>query len=100
MENGQSSRHRKRMSAEDQLTFNRWLKANTIVGLIFAAGLVAMAVAGSNSVGRLDAAIADPTKVSDAGDSDQRRRQFNVLPRHELAIGDNSFDTRSRGAER
>jgi hypothetical protein len=88
------------MSAEDQLTFNRWLKANTVVGLILAAGLAAMAVAGSNSVGRLDAAVADRTKISGAGDSDQRRRQINVLPRHELAIGDNSFDTRSRGADR
>jgi hypothetical protein len=88
------------MSAEDQLTFNRWLKANTVVGLILAAGLAAMAVAGSNSVGRLDAAVADRTKISGAGDSDQSRRQVNVLPRHELAIGDNSFDTRSRGADR
>jgi hypothetical protein len=37
------------MSPEDPLTFNRWLKANAVVGLIVSAGLVAMALAGANS---------------------------------------------------
>jgi hypothetical protein len=91
MENGQSFRHRKTTCAEDQLTFNRWLKANAVVGLILAAGLVAMAVAGSNSAERRDAAVADRTKASDVLESDQRRRRIDVLPRHEHAIGDNPF---------
>jgi hypothetical protein len=49
------AREYKRISKEDQRTFDNWLKANGILGLIFAAGLLAMAVAGANSVGPLDA---------------------------------------------
>jgi hypothetical protein len=37
----------RQMSAEDP-GFDRWLKANAVVGSIFAAALVAMAVAGSD----------------------------------------------------
>jgi len=37
---------RGKLSPEDQHTFNRWLKANAIVGAIFAIGLIAMALAG------------------------------------------------------
>src|SRR5262245_31005067 len=48
----------KRMSAEDRSTFNRWLTANAIPGSILAAGIVAMAVAGSRSVVQPDAATA------------------------------------------
>jgi hypothetical protein len=44
------SRDYKIMSPEDQRTFDRWIKANAILGLIFAVGIVAMGVAGSNSV--------------------------------------------------
>ena len=79
------------MCAEDQLTFNRWLQANAVVGLILAAGLVAMAVAGANSAERRDAAVADRSKASDVVESDQRRQRIDVLPRHERAIGDNPF---------
>jgi hypothetical protein len=39
----------KSLSPEDRLTFDRWLKGNAIVGLILAAGLIAMAIAGSIS---------------------------------------------------
>jgi hypothetical protein len=49
------AREYKRISKEDQRTFDNWLKANRILGLIFAAGLLAMAMAGANSVGPLDA---------------------------------------------
>jgi hypothetical protein len=37
------------MSPGDRFTFNCWLTANAAVGLILAAGLVAMAVVGSYS---------------------------------------------------
>jgi hypothetical protein len=53
-----------RMSPEDQSTFDRWLKANAIVGLILTVGIVAMAVAGSWSVGQSDAASASTTRAS------------------------------------
>jgi hypothetical protein len=39
----------KTVSPDNRLKFDRWLKSNAIIGLILAAGLVAMAVAGSNS---------------------------------------------------
>jgi hypothetical protein len=54
----------KRMSPEDRSTFNRWLKANAIVALIFAIGILAMAVAGWRSVGQPDAATASTTRAS------------------------------------
>ena len=58
-------RERKAMSATDRRAFNRWLTANAIAGLILAAGIIAMAVAGSNSAGPGDAMIAR-TKSPDA----------------------------------
>ena len=61
VEKGKLAQQYKAMSPEDQRTFNRWLKANTIVGVMLAAGLVAMALAGSNSVGRRDGVAADRT---------------------------------------
>jgi hypothetical protein len=57
------------LSPEDQREFDRWLKANAIVGLIIAVGLVAMALAGSNSMGRSDSAATDSSKSSDIGTS-------------------------------
>jgi hypothetical protein len=58
-------RERKAMSAADRRAFNRWLTANAIAGLILAAGIIAMAVAGSNSAGPRDAMMA-ATKSPDA----------------------------------
>jgi hypothetical protein len=46
---GYISRFYKTMSPEDQRVYNRWLMANAIIGSIFAMGLLAMAIAGSNS---------------------------------------------------
>jgi hypothetical protein len=37
------------MSPEDQATFRHWLRLNAVVGSILAAGLVAMALVGSNA---------------------------------------------------
>jgi hypothetical protein len=38
------------MSTEDQRTFDRWLKANLVVGSIFASALCAMALVGSKAL--------------------------------------------------
>jgi hypothetical protein len=45
MGRGQIAFYYERMSPENQRLFNRWLKANAILGSIFAAGIIAMAVA-------------------------------------------------------
>jgi hypothetical protein len=42
-------RERKTMSEADRRAFDRWLKANAIAGVILVAGIIAMALAGSNS---------------------------------------------------
>jgi hypothetical protein len=47
------------LSSEDQRKFDRWLKANAVLGLIFAALVVAMAFAGSMAVGPPEAAVAN-----------------------------------------
>jgi hypothetical protein len=54
-----------RMSREDQHAFDRWLKANAVVGLIFAAGLVAMALVGANSAPPGQTATADSMQHRD-----------------------------------
>ena len=51
----------KTMSAEDQRTFNRWLKANLVLSSLTAAGLMAMALASSNMFGPRTA-VADNSK--------------------------------------
>jgi hypothetical protein len=50
---------------EDQREFDRWLKANAIVALIIAVGMLAMALAGPNSSGRPDSARTDGPESSD-----------------------------------
>ncbi len=45
-----ASREFQNMSPKDQLTFNRWIRANAVVGSIFAVAMLAMALMG-NSVG-------------------------------------------------
>lgn len=54
----------KSMSPEDRRSFDRWLRANAIFGLILAAGVVAMAFAGSRTVGSRDATMADNRDAS------------------------------------
>ncbi len=51
-------REYQRLSPEDKRAFDRWLKTNAILGSILAVGILSMALAGSVSVGRNDAAIA------------------------------------------
>ena len=54
----QSSRIDQKMSPKEQREFNRWLKTNAILGSLLAIGMMAMALAGSNSAGRSDEAMA------------------------------------------
>src|SRR5262249_50900266 len=54
----------KRLSAEDRRTFDRWLQANAIFGSILAALIIAMAFAGSRSMGPRDAAVAGGTTAA------------------------------------
>jgi hypothetical protein len=54
-----------RMSREDRHAFDRWLKANAVVGLMFAAALVAMALIGANSAPPGDTAIASGMQPRD-----------------------------------
>jgi hypothetical protein len=49
MTKGEIIRHSRRLSPRDQLAFDRWLKANLVVGSLIAGGLVLMAVAGSGA---------------------------------------------------
>ncbi len=45
-------------SPQDWREFDRWIKANAIIGSLIAAGLFAMAVAGAPSGGSVDTAAA------------------------------------------
>ena len=47
-----------RMSVEDQIQFDRWLKANAVVASIFTAAVVAMAFVGGQNSGPADASAA------------------------------------------
>ena len=57
------------LSPEDQREFDHWLTANAIVALIIAVGMLAMALAGSNSTGRPDSAVTDRPESSDIATS-------------------------------
>ncbi len=87
VENGYISRNYMKMSSDDRRTFDRWLKANAIIALIFAAGVIAMAVAGYNSGGARDGAVAENTKTTpDVVASERRRLRAgvrNVQYKHE-----------------
>ena len=72
MENETLSRSYEKLSPEDRRTFDRWIQANAAIGLIFVAGLIAMAIAGSRSVDKRDTEVAENAKsphivVSDPG---------------------------------
>jgi hypothetical protein len=59
-----SSRGDQKMSPKEEREFNRWLETNAILGSILAIGMLAMALAGSNSAGRSDAAMAASPNVA------------------------------------
>jgi len=52
------------MSPKEQREFNKWLETNAILGSILAIGMMAMALAGSNSAGQSDIAMAAITNVA------------------------------------
>jgi hypothetical protein len=81
-----------KLSPEDQHTFNRWLKANAIGGAIFAIALIAMALAGSRSVGPRDAEVASSMKASGVAASEQRRRQPGVVTTQNPKMRQNCSD--------
>ena len=81
-----------KLSLEDQHTFNRWLKANAIGGAIFAISLIAMALAGSRSVGPRDAEVASSMKASGVAASEQRRRQPGVVTTQNPKMRQNCSD--------
>ena len=72
MEDETLSRSYEKLPPEDRRTFDRWLKLNVVIGLIFVAGLIAMALAGSRSVEGPDAEVAESAKSSNALASDRR----------------------------
>jgi len=51
MQQGDIFRNYINLSAEERRSFDRWLRVNLIAGVIAVAGLVAMALAASNSLG-------------------------------------------------
>jgi hypothetical protein len=56
-----------KMSPEDRRKFDKWIGANAILGAVCAVGILAMAFAGFNSLGRSDAVIAANSKSGKAG---------------------------------
>jgi len=67
------------MSAEDQRTFNRWLKANIVVSSIVVSGLLVMALARSDALSPRTA-VAENTKRA------VMRPSERVKSAHELMI--------------
>ena len=63
-----------RMSQEDQRTFDRWLAANAVFGLIFYAGIIVLALVGAGPAGSRDATVASSTRAPDVA-TVQRRGQ-------------------------
>jgi hypothetical protein len=61
----------KNLSPQDQATFRRWLWLNSAVSVILAAGLVAMALVGSN---------ADQSRTEVAAGAATGHATANVLP--------------------
>jgi len=67
MDKGYIFNWRKSMSSKDRQTFDRWIKGNALVGAIFTAGLVTMAVLSSQQGIPPDGAVAGgarPTVVA------------------------------------
>lgn len=60
-------------SPQDRSEFDRWIKANAVIGSLLAAGLLAMAIAGMPSTGPGDAASAGNSQGSEVAASAQSR---------------------------
>ena len=73
MEKGRIFEQYRSMSPEDQRTFNRWVTANAVVGLVVSAALVAMAVVGANSERPRDAILAAGKNAPELAATDRIR---------------------------
>jgi hypothetical protein len=60
-------------SPQDRSEFDRWIKANAVIGSLLAAGLFAMAIAGMPSARQGDAASAGSSQGSEVAASAQSR---------------------------
>ena len=74
----------KDLSAQERVAFDRWLKANAIIASVFAAALVAIAMAGSNATGPREAS-AESGEVKKVSRPAKHRGPRQVSP-HELTI--------------
>src|SRR4051794_38085680 len=83
------------MSPEDQRTFDRWLKANSIIGLLFTVLIVAMAAAGSNSSGPRESAGPDAMQRLPIALSERYTPQDRILPTKTRGPRSDSTPTRS-----
>jgi hypothetical protein len=79
------------LSLEDQRTFDRWLEANAVVGLILAAGLVAMALVGSGLEAPRDAMVADGSNAVDAVASERVSERSGLSLAPKQTISDQPF---------
>ncbi len=77
-----------RLNADDQKAFNRWLWANTVVGVILLAGLIVVAAkfSGDNSVASVQNS---PTKSSSTGPTQRQGIKSESAARS--LIGSNKY---------
>ena len=85
MTKGQVLQQYRTMSAEDRHTFDRWLKANAVLGSIVAGGLFAMAMAGGSGFGP-GQAVAQSAEASEISEAQTPSASNEPLSVHELTI--------------
>lgn len=71
-----------RMSREDRIEFDRWLKANAVVASIFSVALVAMAFAGARSSGPTGEAAAHSGTTSQPAFPVHHATLWDKVPRN------------------
>ena len=75
----------KNMSPEDQRKYDRWLKASAVVGSIFAAAIVAMALAESNVLGTSQAS-AKSTHAAKVGATKERHERSGAITGYQIVF--------------
>jgi hypothetical protein len=85
MGNGYLVRRYVTTSPDERRTFDRWLGRNAVLGLIIAAGLLVMALAGSTSVAPRNTAATINASASNVVASKKHDRQSGASSRQELA---------------
>ena len=76
----------KSMSADDQRTFDRWLKANLVIGSIVAGGLLAMALASGGALSPGTAAAKQTSAASMVAPVPSAFQLMRSLAPHQLPI--------------